>query len=75
MPAVPAHASIDCIWTEMVWHRIGFGVQKLFYLPEAHTDFLFAVMAEELGLVGVCVVVLLVGLLALRGLAIGPELA
>ena len=28
-------------------------VQKLFYLPEAHTDFLFAVLAEELGLVGV----------------------
>ena len=37
------------------WVGVGLGgsVQKLFYLPEAHTDFLFAVLAEELGLVGV----------------------
>ncbi|MEO6184829.1 MAG: putative lipid II flippase FtsW [Steroidobacteraceae bacterium] len=37
------------------WLGVGIGesVQKLFYLPEAHTDFLFAVLAEELGLVGV----------------------
>lgn len=36
------------------WFGVGLGnsVQKLFYLPEAHTDFVFAVMAEELGLVG-----------------------
>jgi cell division protein FtsW len=39
------------------WLGVGLGssVQKLFYLPEAHTDFLFAVLAEELGLVGVLV--------------------
>ncbi len=39
------------------WFGVGLGesVQKLFYLPEAHTDFLFAVLAEELGLVGVLV--------------------
>ena len=36
---------------------LGAGVQKLFYLPEAHTDFIFAVIAEELGFVGVCLVV------------------
>jgi cell division protein FtsW len=37
------------------WFGVGIGesVQKLFYLPEAHTDFLFAVLAEELGLAGV----------------------
>ena len=37
------------------WTGVGLGesVQKLFYLPEAHTDFLFAVLAEELGLLGV----------------------
>ncbi len=37
------------------WFGVGLGdsVQKLFYLPEAHTDFLFAVLAEELGLMGV----------------------
>ena len=34
---------------------LGDSVQKLFYLPEAHTDFLFAVLAEELGLAGVLV--------------------
>jgi cell division protein FtsW len=40
------------------WFGVGLGgsVQKLFYLPEAHTDFLFAVLAEELGLAGVIVV-------------------
>jgi cell division protein FtsW len=39
------------------WFGVGLGdsVQKLFYLPEAHTDFLFAVLAEELGLLGVLV--------------------
>jgi cell division protein FtsW len=39
------------------WFGVGLGesVQKLFYLPEAHTDFLFAVLAEELGLMGVVV--------------------
>ena len=39
------------------WWGVGLGasIQKLFYLPEAHTDFVFAVLAEELGLVGVLV--------------------
>ena len=43
------------------WFGVGLGssVQKLFYLPEAHTDFVFAVLAEELGLVGVLAVILL----------------
>jgi len=43
------------------WFGVGLGssVQKLFYLPEAHTDFVFAVLAEELGLVGVVVVLAL----------------
>ena len=43
------------------WFGVGLGssVQKLFYLPEAHTDFVFAVYAEEFGLVGVIFVVLL----------------
>ncbi len=47
------------------WFGVGLGasVQKLFYLPEAHTDFLFAVLAEELGLVGVvCTLVLFLAL-------------
>lgn len=36
---------------------LGSSVQKLFYLPEAHNDFLFAIMAEELGFMGVCVLI------------------
>src|SRR3546814_2204459 len=38
------------------WFGVGLGasVQKLSYLPEAHTDFIFSVLAEELGFVGVC---------------------
>jgi len=50
---------------------LGDSVQKLFYLPEAHTDFLFAVLAEELGLLGVLLVLLLYSILVLRGLTIG----
>ena len=43
------------------WFGVGLGssVQKLFYLPEAHTDFVFAVLAEELGLIGVVGVIAL----------------
>jgi cell division protein FtsW len=50
------------------WFGVGLGesVQKLFYLPEAHTDFLFAVLAEELGLVGVVATLALFLALALR---------
>ena len=36
---------------------LGGGMQKLFYLPEAHTDFIFSVLAEELGFVGVCFII------------------
>lgn len=50
---------------------IGASIQKLFYLPEAHTDFIFAVLAEELGLVGVIFVLLLFLLLVTRIMVIG----
>jgi cell division protein FtsW len=43
------------------------GKQKLFYLPAPHTDFIFAVIGEELGLIGAATIVLLFGLLAWRG--------
>jgi cell division protein FtsW len=46
------------------------GRQKLFYLPEAHTDFIFAVIVEELGLIGGLVVMLLLGLWAWRALRV-----
>ncbi len=50
---------------------LGHSVQKLFYLPEAHTDFLFAVLTEELGLVGALVVMGLFCLLITRAFMIG----
>ncbi|MEI8297968.1 MAG: putative lipid II flippase FtsW [Pseudomonadota bacterium] len=54
---------------------LGSSVQKLFYLPEAHTDFVFAVLAEELGLVGIAVVVVLVLALSYRALVIARNAA
>jgi len=57
------------------WFGVGLGasVEKLFYLPEAHTDFLLAVIAEELGFVGVLTVVLLFAVLVQRAFSIGRE--
>jgi cell division protein FtsW len=59
------------------WFGVGLGssVQKLFYLPEAHTDFVFAVMAEEFGLAGVMLVIALFVVLVGRALGIGREAA
>lgn len=57
------------------WFGVGLGasVEKLFYLPEAHTDFLLAVIAEELGFVGVAIVIGLFSTLAWRAFAIGRQ--
>ena len=49
---------------------IGKGYQKLFYLPEPHTDFIFSVVGEELGLIGVMIVILLYGIMLMRGIRI-----
>ena len=46
----------------------GQSVQKIFYLPEAHTDFILAVIGEELGVVGVTVLMFLYGMIAYGGL-------
>lgn len=55
------------------WFGVGLGngVQKLFYLPEAHTDFVLAVLAEELGLIGVVMVVALFAVVVARVMIIG----
>ncbi len=57
------------------WFGVGLGasVEKLFYLPEAHTDFLLAVIAEELGFAGVLAVVVLFALLVQRAFAVGRQ--
>jgi len=47
---------------------IGESVQKVFYLPEAHTDFILAVIGEELGVAGVCGLLLLYGMIGYAGL-------
>jgi len=46
---------------------LGDGMQKLFYLPEPHTDFILSVIAEESGFIGVAIVILLFGVLIIRG--------
>ncbi len=57
------------------WFGVGLGnsVQKLFYLPEAHTDFVFAILAEEFGLLGVLVVMVLFALMITRILIIARK--
>ena len=59
------------------WLGVGLGasVEKLFYLPEAHTDFLLAVIAEELGFAGVAVVIALFAWIVMRAFAIGRQAA
>jgi cell division protein FtsW len=59
------------------WFGVGLGasVEKLHYLPEAHTDFLLAVIAEELGLAGVVVVIALFVWIVMRAFAIGRQAA
>jgi len=59
------------------WFGVGLGssVQKLFYLPEAHTDFVYAVLVEELGMVGGCIVVALFVVLTARIFRIGRNAA
>jgi cell division protein FtsW len=59
------------------WLGVGLGasVEKLHYLPEAHTDFLLAVIAEELGFAGVALVIALFGGIVVRAFAIGRNAA
>ena len=52
---------------------LGNSIQKLFFLPEAHTDFLFSILAEELGLLGAALVIVLFCVLVLRALWIGKR--
>jgi len=63
--------SLIAVGTGGLWGRgLMNGVQKLFYLPEPHTDFIYAVISEELGLVGATVVLLCFAVVAWRGLRV-----
>ncbi len=57
------------------WHGVGLGgsIQKLYYLPHASTDFVLAVIAEELGLIGVLSVIVMFGILLWRAFAIARQ--
>lgn len=58
---------------ELTGQGLGNSIQKLAYLPEAHTDFVMAVLAEELGFIGVSVVLLLSMTLVLKALLLGKK--
>ena len=63
--------SIYAVGTGGLWGRgLMNGVQKLFYLPEPHTDFIYSVISEELGLVGATAVLLCFSIVAWRGLRV-----
>lgn len=57
------------------WTGVGLGnsLQKLLYLPEMHTDFIFAILAEEFGLIGVLALIALFGVMVWRGFLIGAQ--
>jgi cell division protein FtsW len=54
----------------LIGRGLGGSMQKLFYLPEAHTDFIFSIIGEELGLIGTTIVLGVFALLAWRGLRV-----
>ena len=63
--------SLLAFGTGGIWGTgIGKGYQKLFYLPEPHTDFIFSVIGEELGLMGVTITIILYALILWRGIGI-----
>jgi len=70
-----AHALIAFGRGEWLGVGLGASVEKLHYLPEAHTDFLLAVIAEELGMLGVAAVIALFAWIVLRAFVIGRQAA
>jgi len=58
---------------ELTGVGLGLSVEKLSYLPEAHTDFLMAIIAEEFGFIGVAIVICLFAFLVFRAFAIGVQ--
>ncbi len=58
---------------EITGEGLGNSIQKLDYLPEAHTDFIMAIIGEEFGFIGILIVILLLGLLIFCAMKIGRE--
>ena len=58
---------------EISGEGLGNSIQKLDYLPEAHTDFIMAIIGEEFGFLGIFIIIILLGLLVFRALKIGRE--
>ena len=68
------NAIADGVWSRRTLGQgLGNSVQKLEYLPEAHTDFIFAIIGEELGYVGVVLALLMVFFVAFRAMSIGRK--
>ena len=63
----------DLFGREVILEWLGAGRQKMFYLPAAHTDFVFAVVTEEFGIAGAAVVLALFGIILVRGMRIAHE--
>ncbi len=67
--------SLIAFGSGQIWGRgLGESRQKLFYLPEAHTDFVFSVIGEELGLLGALAVLALFGVIIARGLQLTAKI-
>lgn len=66
--------SLMAFGTGGIWGTgIGKGYQKLFYLPEPHTDFIFSVIGEELGLAGIAIILVLFAIILWQGLRIAKN--
>jgi cell division protein FtsW len=67
--------SLIAFGSGQIWGRgLGESRQKLFYLPEAHTDFVYSVVGEELGLLGAWAVLALFGIIIMRGLRLTAKI-
>jgi cell division protein FtsW len=67
--------SLIAFGSGQLWGRgLGESRQKLFYLPEAHTDFVYSVIGEEMGLLGALAVLALFGIILMRGLRLTSKI-
>lgn len=68
-----SHSLIAVGRGELTGVGLGFSIEKLHYLPEAHTDFIMAVVAEELGFIGILAVIIVFVIIVKKGLDIGRQ--